>query len=130
MKIPFVNLFYDLIFDKAPTEEQAAALVNLLGIIGALLLSMAVALPTSVESAPARNVGRRWDRALGPARARRYDEITDHVDRVKYEQAEFANGPPQTFTPTVSWTGSSRTVSRASSSTPSLSSFRCSCTCL
>ena len=53
MKIPFVNLFYDLIFDKAPTEEQAAALVNLLGIIGALLLSMAVALPTSVESAPA-----------------------------------------------------------------------------
>ena len=65
MKIPFVNLFYDLIFDKAPTEEQAAALVNLLGIMGALLLSMAVALPTSVESAPARNVGRRSDRRTG-----------------------------------------------------------------
>ena len=28
---------------------------------------------------------------------RRYDEITDHVDRVKYEQVEFANGTPPNF---------------------------------
>lgn len=68
MKIPLVNLIYDLLFDKAPTFEQVVSLCNLTGLIGALLLTMAVSVPTAFD----------------------YEEVVAHVDRVRNEEYEFS----------------------------------------
>ena len=47
--IPGVNTIHDLLFDVPPTPEQIKEMLNTLGLIGALLFSIAVALPTSLD---------------------------------------------------------------------------------
>ena len=48
-KILFFNIFYDLFFDKAPSHDQIITTVLNVGFMSALVLSLCVAFPTSVE---------------------------------------------------------------------------------
>lgn len=47
--VPVVNMFYDLLFDATPSPESIKELLNLVGLIDALMLSIAIGYLTAVE---------------------------------------------------------------------------------
>ena len=47
--VPVVNMFYDLLFDATPSPDSIKELLNLVGLIDALMLSIAIGYLTAVE---------------------------------------------------------------------------------
>mmetsp|Transcript_68874 Transcript_68874/g.149895 ORF Transcript_68874/g.149895 Transcript_68874/m.149895 type:complete len:359 (+) Transcript_68874:70-1146(+) len=47
--VPIVNVFYDLLMDSTPTCEQLTNLLNLISLVDALLLAVAMSIPGSVD---------------------------------------------------------------------------------
>ena len=48
---PFLNLVYDFLFDAAPEVESVEKILNILGLVTALLLGVVLTIPTSVNHA-------------------------------------------------------------------------------
>ena len=48
-KIPFINMFYDMFFDSVPTQDELTNLLEQIGVLSALLLTVAMAIPMSIS---------------------------------------------------------------------------------
>jgi hypothetical protein len=48
-KVPFANMFFDMFFDSVPTEGELTSLLEQIGVLSALLLTVAMAIPMSIS---------------------------------------------------------------------------------
>lgn len=58
--IPFVNVFYDFFFDEAPTVETMKETLNLIGVMGALIFTVVIAIPLSFDYETYEAMVERW----------------------------------------------------------------------
>lgn len=58
--IPLVNVFYDFFFDEAPTVETMKETLNLIGVMGALIFTVVIAVPLSFDYDTYEAMLERW----------------------------------------------------------------------
>ena len=70
-RIPIVNTGYDLLFDNEPPDRASAeALFNLLGLVAALFITIAMALPAAVDFDELQAVKARWPASMAMCTAK------------------------------------------------------------
>ena len=47
--VPIVNMLYDLLFDEIPSPENIKDILNLVGLVDALMLSIIITFLTAIE---------------------------------------------------------------------------------
>lgn len=58
--VPLVNIVYDVLFDEAPTIDTIKDFLNMFGLMGALVFTVAVTLPLSFDYEVFEGVIERW----------------------------------------------------------------------
>lgn len=58
--VPYINSAYDLVFDKTPTADSVKDLLNLIGLINALMLGIAFSVVTAVDYGSAIEADERF----------------------------------------------------------------------
>jgi hypothetical protein len=67
--IPFVNVFYDMVFDSVPTQEELNKMLDTLGLVSALLLSIVISMAFSVDFEEMDKARLRFDNVTSPYNA-------------------------------------------------------------
>ncbi len=64
-KIPFVNMFFDMFFDSVPTQDELTSLLEQIGVLSALLLTVAMAIPMSFDFGELEDARLRFKNTTG-----------------------------------------------------------------
>ena len=80
--VPFINFFYDALFDTTPDPESIVALLNLVALINGLLIAIACSLVTSVDFDEMEQADLRWTNATATSTSYYFDLFTSHSNYI------------------------------------------------